>query len=152
MENQLAEAQIKPLSLVDMSCAFVVFGLGLSLSCLVLFIEFIYKHIKDQYFVNEQVKAPPVRPFDTKPNPITVNSIKEEINVIPTKKTRASRTNRRAVIPTNATLVRNIKQDDNNAIPRPKVINAEIHQSNAVAAGNENRKQVISSFDEILEV
>ena len=75
MENQLAEANIKPLSLVDMSCAFVILGLGISLSLLVFLIELIYKRINDHYFTGN-VEATPVRPSKTK-----------QSRVIPTKAT-----------------------------------------------------------------
>ena len=43
MENQIANTQAKPLSLVDMTSAFVVLGLGISLSSLVFSLELIYK-------------------------------------------------------------------------------------------------------------
>ena len=50
MENQKASSRHKTLSLVDMSSAFVVLGLGISLSILVFLIELIYKRINDHYF------------------------------------------------------------------------------------------------------
>lgn len=49
MENQKSSAQAKPLSLIDMSSAFVVLALGISLAVLVFLLETIYKHIKDRY-------------------------------------------------------------------------------------------------------
>ena len=55
MENQQASAHVKPLSLVDMSSAFVVLGLGISLSIFVFLVELIYKRIKNHYFTDEQV-------------------------------------------------------------------------------------------------
>jgi hypothetical protein len=45
MENQRGSARAKRLSVVDMSSAFVVLGLGISLTILVFFIELIYKRI-----------------------------------------------------------------------------------------------------------
>ena len=54
MENQQESAHVKPLSLVDMSSAFVVLGLGISLSILVFLIELIYKRIKDHYFTDHE--------------------------------------------------------------------------------------------------
>ena len=50
MENQQADARQKALSLVDMSSAFVVLGLGLSLAILVFLLELVYKCINDHYF------------------------------------------------------------------------------------------------------
>ncbi len=50
MENQGASARQKALSLVDMSSAFVILGLGISLSILVFLIELVYKRINDHYF------------------------------------------------------------------------------------------------------
>ena len=50
MENNQASARIKPLTLVDMSSAFVVFGIGMSLAILIFLLELIYKRIKDHYF------------------------------------------------------------------------------------------------------
>ena len=50
MENQKATTRQKVLSLVDMSSAFVVLGIGVSLSILVFLIELIYKRINDHYF------------------------------------------------------------------------------------------------------
>jgi len=43
MENQIPNTQAKPLSLVDMTSAFVVLGLGISLSSLVFSLELIYE-------------------------------------------------------------------------------------------------------------
>lgn len=57
MENQIASAGQKALSLVDMSSAFVVLGLGLSLAILVFFFEFIYKRIMDHYFTHGHHQA-----------------------------------------------------------------------------------------------
>ena len=56
MENQAASARIKPLSLVDMSSAFVVLGLGLSLAVLVFLLELIYKRIQDHYFTDHDIE------------------------------------------------------------------------------------------------
>ena len=50
MENQQAGAHQKALTLKDMSSAFVVLGLGISLAFLVFLLELIYKRIKDHYF------------------------------------------------------------------------------------------------------
>ncbi len=50
MENQKASSRHKALSLVDMSSAFVVLGLGISLSILVFLIELVYERINDHYF------------------------------------------------------------------------------------------------------
>ena len=50
MEYQKASSRHKALSLVDMSSAFVVLGLGISLSILVFLIELVYKRINDHYF------------------------------------------------------------------------------------------------------
>ena len=52
MEKQKASSHQKPLSLTDMSSAFVVLGLGLSLAFLVFLLELIYKRIKDHYFMD----------------------------------------------------------------------------------------------------
>ena len=61
MENQGASARQKALSLVDMSSAFVVLGLGVSLSILVFLIELIYKRINDHYFTHREIPAPAPR-------------------------------------------------------------------------------------------
>ena len=63
IENQQASSRLKALSLVDMSSAFVVFGLGISLSLLVFLIELIYKRVKGHYFTEHEnnvkvIKAP----------------------------------------------------------------------------------------------
>ena len=51
MENQnKASSHVKPLSLVDMSSAFFILALGLSVAFLVFLLELIYKRIKDHYF------------------------------------------------------------------------------------------------------
>jgi len=55
MENQKATSRQKVLSLVDMSSAFVVLGLGVSLSILVFIIELIYKRINDHYFEHREL-------------------------------------------------------------------------------------------------
>ena len=56
MKNQKKEsARIKPLSLVDMSSAFVLFGLGISVSILVFLLELIYKRINDHNFTDDKV-------------------------------------------------------------------------------------------------
>ena len=47
MENQGASARLEALSLVDMASAFVVFGLGISLSILSILFELVYKGIKE---------------------------------------------------------------------------------------------------------
>lgn len=64
MENQGASARIEALSLADMSSAFVVFGLGASLSVLVFLIEFIYKCAKDYYFTDDiiTISVQPTQP------------------------------------------------------------------------------------------
>ena len=68
MKNQQASAHVKPLSLVDMSSAFVVLGLGTSLAVLVFLIELIYKRINDHYFTHHdkikvvKARAPVVKP------------------------------------------------------------------------------------------
>ena len=104
MKNQDASARIKPLSLVDMSSAFVLLGLGLSLAVLVFLIELTYKRIKDHYFKNKganEIKAPttviraPVivhpttRPLP--PAPITVQPVtvarKTQTRSLPARKT-----------------------------------------------------------------
>jgi len=48
MENQQVGARQKSLSLTDMSSAFVIFGLGMSLAILVFLLEIIYAKIKKQ--------------------------------------------------------------------------------------------------------
>ena len=60
MENQGASARIEALSLVDMSSAFVVFALGVSLSILVFLLELIYKRIKD-HCLNTDDSVKPVQ-------------------------------------------------------------------------------------------
>ena len=50
MEHQKSSARHKPLSLIDLSSAFVVLGLGTSLAALIFLIELFYKRINDYYF------------------------------------------------------------------------------------------------------
>ena len=50
MKNKEASARQKPLTLTDMSSAFVILGIGISLSLLVFLLELVYKRIKDHYF------------------------------------------------------------------------------------------------------
>ena len=50
MKNQKGSARAKSLALVDMSSAFVVLGLGISLSLLVFITEVISKRIQNHYF------------------------------------------------------------------------------------------------------
>ena len=50
MENQKDSAGQKPLTLRDMSSAFVVLGLGISLSILAFLLELIYKRIQQHYY------------------------------------------------------------------------------------------------------
>ena len=57
MKNQQTSARQKALTLVDMSSAFIVYGLGFSLAVLAFLIELIYKRIKDHYFDNQHVLA-----------------------------------------------------------------------------------------------
>jgi len=45
MENQLPSTHAKPLSLVDMTSAFVVLCLGISFSIVVFLLELIYKRV-----------------------------------------------------------------------------------------------------------
>ena len=67
MKNQKALSHQKPLSLVDMSSAFVVLGLGISLSILIFLLELIFKRIKDHYFTDhKQVDQSPPRPLQFK--------------------------------------------------------------------------------------
>ena len=50
IENQVASARAKRLTLVDMSSAFVVLGLGISLSILIFLLELVYKRIQYHFF------------------------------------------------------------------------------------------------------
>ena len=51
MENQQATAQQKSLTLLNMSSAFLIFGLGITMATLVFLIELIYKRFQDNYFI-----------------------------------------------------------------------------------------------------
>ena len=51
MENQQATAQQKSLTLLNMSSAFLIFGLGITMATLVFLIELICKRIQDHYFI-----------------------------------------------------------------------------------------------------
>ena len=57
MENQQADARQKALSLVDMSSAFVVLGLGLSLAILVFLLELVYKCITTTTLIQSAATA-----------------------------------------------------------------------------------------------
>ena len=50
MENQKASSRQRALSLVDLTSAFIVLGLGLSLAFLVFLLEVIYKRIQIHRF------------------------------------------------------------------------------------------------------
>jgi hypothetical protein len=50
IKNQKRSAHAKNLALVDMSSAFVVLGLGISVSFLLFITEVIYKRIQNHYF------------------------------------------------------------------------------------------------------
>ena len=58
MEYQKASSRHKVLSLMDMSSAFFVLGLGVSRSILVFLIELIYKRINDHYFQEKNTHHP----------------------------------------------------------------------------------------------
>lgn len=89
MKNQKASSHQKPLSLVDMSSAFVLLALiGISLSILIFLLELIFKRIKDHYFTDhKQVDQTPLNPlqfkqgqqkhFTPKSNNLVGNSIKK---------------------------------------------------------------------------
>ena len=68
MKNQKASSHQKPLSLVDMSSAFVLLALiGISLSILIFLLELIFKRIKDHYFTDhKQVDQTPLKPLQFK--------------------------------------------------------------------------------------
>ena len=51
LENQKGSARQKSLNLYDMSTAFVILGLGISLAVLVFLLELIYKRIMDHYYI-----------------------------------------------------------------------------------------------------
>ena len=51
MENQNTQAGHKALALLDMSFAFVILGIGLSLSILVFLLEIIYKRIQTRFSI-----------------------------------------------------------------------------------------------------
>ena len=144
MENQQASARVKPLSLVDMSSAFVVLGLGISLAFLVFLLELIYKRIQDHYFTDhEKVKATktPVKkgnahkivPIANKGSSAT--NLKQKENGIPAAKASADTNNKKVTI------------------------SVEVHradstkQAGAVPPVNQrNRAAIIAFFDEILEI
>ena len=144
MENQQASARVKPLSLVDMSSAFVVLGLGISLAFLVFLLELIYKRIQDHYFTDhEKVKATktPVKKGNAhKILPIankvsSAKNLKQKENGIPAAKASADTNNKKVTI------------------------SVEVHradstkQAGAVPPVNQrNRAAIIASFDEILEI
>ena len=67
MENQGASARIEALSLVDMSSAFVVFALGISLSVFVFLLELIYKCTVNHCFADDMIliSVQPAKPSVT---------------------------------------------------------------------------------------
>lgn len=165
MENQLASARQKPLSLVDMSTAFVLLGLGISLAILVFLLELIYKRISDHYFntnlVNKIIiKATPKPPGDKKARVIPKSAGKQG-NAMPSKTLVETETGNINV---------DIKKGPANAItkiPTPpsktKQGNAvltktsaddkkgtDIKQGLAIPAGNQ--RKVTPNWDEIKEI
>lgn len=53
IKNQETSARQKSLKLVDMSSAFAILGLGISVSVLVFLLELIYKRFKNRYFEHD---------------------------------------------------------------------------------------------------
>ena len=123
MENSRTSTRQKPLTLTDMSSAFVLLGLGLSLAVLVFLIELIYKRINDHYFddkVANEIKAPttetrhPIRaPVTVQPaiRPLPAAPIAVQPTAVPVKvpKTRPLAARKTAVKPVHppAPVVRN---------------------------------------------
>ena len=96
MANQQASARIRPLSLLELSPAFVLLGLGISLAVLVFLLELIYKRINDHYFSNTGtvhkiiIKAPSKPPGDKKGRAIkgrTTSAKNKQGNAAATSKT-----------------------------------------------------------------
>jgi len=56
MNNQKGSARARRVSLVDMSSAFFVLGLGISFAILVILLELIIKRMKNLYFTNNDLQ------------------------------------------------------------------------------------------------
>ena len=156
MENQAAAARIKPLSLVDMSCAFVILGFGVSLAVLVFLCELIYKRIKDHYVniddhVNEQEVGIPVRPSDLKEEASgTVSVVKVPLQNN-TKRGHNSKLN--VIAPIEIHLSADIKQNHTTKTPASAGITNQQRQAVIPAAAfNKRNSMITSSFDEITEI
>ena len=165
MNNQKASSGQKALSLIDMSSAFVLFGLGISLSILVFLLELIYTRISDHY-------------FNTVPARVNDKKVKATTNTIGIKKGRAilvqaakakvsdGRTQQSDPVPAKVPLVirNSMKQDDIQTAARPTEIKQDtsinpispptnfINRGHAIPQSINNRKLIISTFDEILEI
>ena len=142
MENSRTSTRQKPLTLTDMSSAFVLLGLGLSLAVLVFLIELIYKRINDQYFndkVANEIKAPttetrhPIRaPVTVQPAirplpaaPIAVQPVRPTAVPVKVPKTRPLAARKTAVKPVHppASVVRNaVKSAKLTPVPLPQSV------------------------------
>ena len=85
MENQGASARIEALSLVDMSSAFVVFALGVSLSILVFLLELIYKCTANHCFADDMIviSVQPAKPSVTAVKvhiPAIIRTVDRQVN------------------------------------------------------------------------
>lgn len=70
MENQQASAEQKSLTLLNMSSAFLIFGLGVTVATLVFLIELTYKRIQDHYFIDNKVSPYSIEENDQQSNEI----------------------------------------------------------------------------------
>ena len=138
MENQQASARIKPLSLVDMSSAFVILGLGISLSVLVFLIELIYKRIKDHYFTDHDIEERSPVVAKKKVKAVKREAIKKRVNfatkniqVAPAIPAPPAAKNQSIAITAAATKRKKIVEP---AIPAPAAVESKVNVIPSIAA------------------
>ena len=138
MENQQASARIKPLSLVDMSSAFVILWLGISLSVLVFLIELIYKRIKDHYFTDHDIEERSPVVAKKKVKAVKREAIKKGVNfatkniqVAPAIPAPPAAKNQSIAITAAATKRKKIVEP---AIPAPAAVESKVNVIHSVAA------------------
>ena len=127
MKNQKASSHQKPLSLVDVSSAFVVLALGISLSILVFLLELIFKRINDHYFADnhKQVNTIPARPLEFKRRQ-QKRFVPKSNNRVSTKKIQsapAKMMSGEPIIPKARPVVHNIKpQGHSKVVPAARLV------------------------------
>ena len=174
MENKKTSSHQKPLSLVDMSSAFVVLGLGTSLAVLVFLLELIYKRIKDHYFTDDDTMVSK----KTLSKPANNNQRRHSVPITKQGKVKTSDDKKATALPIavkipSAKIIKQgndakntkIMKKDNaeikadtksrNNIPAEVHVDmtkrADGHRANIPVGNQRNKAAILSFLDEILE-